>query len=115
MLFGRFVPIWVMLKVGGHLRERVREAPERRHAANGQHDLHDLPHPVPVIISALLFLPVLALGPLAQIVREGAMPEMDAAAPGEQVSVRRVPHTSWRRVLVDSIRKFDPRARSTTR
>ncbi|MGA8543114.1 MAG: potassium-transporting ATPase subunit KdpB [Thermoplasmata archaeon] len=34
---------------------------------------------------------------------------MDAAAPGEQVSVRRVPHTSWRRVLVDSFVKFDPR------
>jgi potassium-transporting ATPase ATP-binding subunit len=31
------------------------------------------------------------------------------AEPGEQVSVRRVPHLSARRVLVDSIRLFDPR------
>ncbi len=28
---------------------------------------------------------------------------------GAQVSVRRVPHTSWRRVLADSFRMFDPR------
>jgi potassium-transporting ATPase ATP-binding subunit len=31
------------------------------------------------------------------------------AEPGAQVSVRRVPHTSVRRVLADSIRLFDPR------
>jgi potassium-transporting ATPase ATP-binding subunit len=37
------------------------------------------------------------------------MMESDAAAPGAQVSVRRVPHTSWRRVLADSFRMFDPR------
>jgi K+-transporting ATPase ATPase B chain len=29
--------------------------------------------------------------------------------PGAQVSVRRTPHTSWRRVLSDSFRHFDPR------
>ncbi|HTT72949.1 MAG TPA: potassium-transporting ATPase subunit KdpB [Thermoplasmata archaeon] len=29
--------------------------------------------------------------------------------PGAKVSVRRVPHTSWRRVLSDSIKMFDPR------
>ncbi|HYA57480.1 MAG TPA: potassium-transporting ATPase subunit KdpB [Thermoplasmata archaeon] len=29
--------------------------------------------------------------------------------PGARVSVRRTPHTSWRRVLADSFRHFDPR------
>jgi len=29
--------------------------------------------------------------------------------PGARVSVRRTPHTSWRRVLGDSVRHFDPR------
>jgi len=39
------------------------------------------------------------------------MPDTDAAEPpaGAQVSVRRVAHTSWRRVLVDSFKMFDPR------
>jgi potassium-transporting ATPase ATP-binding subunit len=31
------------------------------------------------------------------------------AEPGAKVSVRRVPHTSWRRVIVDSFKMFDPR------
>ncbi len=34
---------------------------------------------------------------------------MGTTEAGAQVSVRRVPHTSWRRVLVDSFVKFDPR------
>jgi potassium-transporting ATPase ATP-binding subunit len=39
------------------------------------------------------------------------MPEQTDAAmpPGAQVSVRRVAHTSWRRVVVDSFKMFDPR------
>ena len=36
--------------------------------------------------------------------------ESDAALPpGARVSVRRVPHTSWKRVLTDSFKMFDPR------
>jgi potassium-transporting ATPase ATP-binding subunit len=38
------------------------------------------------------------------------MAQSDAALPpGEKVSVRRIAHTSWRRVLVDSFAMFDPR------
>ncbi len=33
----------------------------------------------------------------------------DATTAGAKVSVRRIPHTSWRRVLSDSFRAFDPR------
>jgi K+-transporting ATPase ATPase B chain len=37
------------------------------------------------------------------------MDETLTPEPGARVSVRRVPHTSWRRVLVDSLLWFDPR------
>ena len=37
------------------------------------------------------------------------MPDEASFQPGAQVSVRRVPHTSWRRVFAASFRGFDPR------
>ncbi len=37
------------------------------------------------------------------------MSASDVGEPGAKVSVRRIPHTSWRRVLTDSFKAFDPR------
>ena len=67
MLVGRFVPIWVMLKVG-ELFAREDPLP----AGPGTIKTTSLTYTLyltlfVVIITALIFLPVMALGPLAQI------------------------------------------------
>ncbi len=71
MLLGRYVPIWVMLKVG----ERFAEQPAVP-ASAGTLRTSSLTYSVyltlfVVIVTALVFLPVMALGPLAQIVGGG--------------------------------------------
>ena len=68
MLVGRFVPIWAMLQVGGLFAEQSEKppGPGTLHTASATFTIYLTM--MLIIISALLFLPVLALGPLAQIV-----------------------------------------------
>jgi len=68
MLFGRFVPIWAMLQVGGLFasQEELPPGPGTLRTASLTFTIYLTL--ILIIISALFFLPVLALGPLAQIV-----------------------------------------------
>jgi potassium-transporting ATPase potassium-binding subunit len=68
MLVGRFVPIWAMLKVGGLFSEQ-----EPLPASSGTLRTASVTFTLYItlfliIVSVLLFLPVIALGPLAQII-----------------------------------------------
>jgi len=68
MLFGRFVPIYAMLKVGGMFSEQAPLPP-----GHGTLQTASLTFTVYItlfliIVTVLLFLPVIAMGPLAQIV-----------------------------------------------
>jgi potassium-transporting ATPase potassium-binding subunit len=67
MLVGRFVPIWAMLQVGGLFasQEELPPGPGTLRTASATFTVYLTM--ILIIISALLFLPVLALGPLAQI------------------------------------------------
>jgi potassium-transporting ATPase potassium-binding subunit len=67
MLVGRFVPIWAMLQVGGLFAEQdvLPPGPGTLQTASATFTIYLTL--LLIIISALLFLPVLALGPLAQI------------------------------------------------
>jgi len=68
MLVGRFVPIWAMLQIGGLFasQEEMPPGPGTLRTASATFTIYLTL--ILIIISALFFLPVLALGPLAQIV-----------------------------------------------
>ena len=68
MLVGRFVPIWAMLKVGGMFSEQevLPPGPGTLQTASVTFTIYITLFLI--IVSVLLFLPVIALGPLAQIV-----------------------------------------------
>ncbi len=68
MLVGRFVPIWAMLAVGGMFSEEeiLPPGPGTLRTASATFTVYLTLFLI--IISVLLFLPVIALGPLAQIV-----------------------------------------------
>jgi potassium-transporting ATPase potassium-binding subunit len=68
MLVGRFVPIWAMLKVGGLFSQQdvLPPGPGTLRTASVTFTLYITLFLI--IVSVLLFLPVIALGPLAQIV-----------------------------------------------
>ena len=68
MLVGRYVPIWAMLKVGGMFSEQevLPPGPGTLRTASGTFTIYITLFLL--IVSVLLFLPVIALGPLAQIV-----------------------------------------------
>jgi len=68
MLVGRFVPIWAMLQVGGLFASQdvLPPGPGTLRTASATFTIYLTM--ILIIVSALLFLPVLALGPLAQIV-----------------------------------------------
>ncbi len=68
MLIGRFVPIWVMLKVGERFagQEALPPGPGTLRTTSMTYSLYLTVFVV--IVTALIFLPVMALGPLAQIV-----------------------------------------------
>jgi potassium-transporting ATPase potassium-binding subunit len=68
MLVGRFVPIWAMLMVGGKFAEQdvLPPGPGTLRTASATFTIYITLFLV--IVSVLLFLPVIALGPLAQIV-----------------------------------------------
>ncbi|MCI4343306.1 MAG: potassium-transporting ATPase subunit KdpA [Thermoplasmata archaeon] len=68
MLIGRFVPIWAMLKVGDLFSKQEALPPSTGtlRTASGTFTIYLTLFLI--ITSALLFLPVLAMGPLAQIV-----------------------------------------------
>jgi potassium-transporting ATPase potassium-binding subunit len=68
MLIGRFVPIWAMLQVGGLFAEQEERPPGPGTLQTASATFTVYLTMILIIISALLFLPVLALGPLAQIV-----------------------------------------------
>jgi len=67
MLVGRFVPLWAMLKVGGLFsdQEVLPPGPGTLRTASTTFTVYITLFLV--IVSVLLFLPVIALGPLAQI------------------------------------------------
>ncbi len=71
MLLGRFVPIWAMLKVGGMFSEQdvLPPGPGTLRTASVTFTVYITLFLI--IVSVLLFLPVIALGPLAQIVGGG--------------------------------------------
>jgi K+-transporting ATPase ATPase A chain len=71
MLVGRFVPIWAMLKVGDLFSKQESLPPSSGtlRTASGTFTIYLTLFLI--ITSALLFLPVLAMGPLAQIVGGG--------------------------------------------
>jgi K+-transporting ATPase ATPase A chain len=71
MLVGRFVPIWAMLMVGGKFAEQetLPPGPGTLRTASATFTLYITLFLI--IVSVLLFLPVIALGPLAQIVGGG--------------------------------------------
>jgi potassium-transporting ATPase potassium-binding subunit len=68
MLIGRFVPIWAMLQVGGLFAEQgeLPLGPGTLRTASATFAIYLTM--ILIIITALLFLPVVALGPLAQII-----------------------------------------------
>jgi potassium-transporting ATPase potassium-binding subunit len=68
VLVGRFVPIWAMLKVGGMFSEQdaLPPGPGTLRTASATFTIYITLFLV--IVSVLLFLPVIALGPLAQII-----------------------------------------------
>jgi potassium-transporting ATPase potassium-binding subunit len=68
MLIGRFVPIWAMLQVGGLFAEQAERPPGPGTLLTASATFTIYLTMILIIISALLFLPVLALGPLAQII-----------------------------------------------
>ncbi|MFY9717168.1 MAG: potassium-transporting ATPase subunit KdpA [Thermoplasmata archaeon] len=67
MLCGRFIPIWVMIKIGGLFSEQgtTPPGPGTLRTASGTFSLYLTLFVV--ITTALIFLPVMTLGPLAQI------------------------------------------------
>lgn len=68
MLIGRFVPIWAMLKVGGLFASQSDRPPSTGTLQTASATFTVYLTMILIIVSALLFLPVLAMGPLAQIV-----------------------------------------------
>lgn len=68
MLVGRFVPIWAMLQIGGLFasQDEMPPGPGTLRTASVTFTIYLTL--ILIIISSLFFLPVLALGPLAQIV-----------------------------------------------
>jgi K+-transporting ATPase ATPase A chain len=68
MLIGRFVPIWAMLQVGGLFAEQEERPPGPGTLQTASVTFTIYLTMILIIVSALLFLPVLAMGPLAQIV-----------------------------------------------
>ena len=68
MLIGRFVPIWAMLEVGGLFASAPEKppGPGTLHTASATFTIYLALFLI--IVTALLFLPVIALGPLAQII-----------------------------------------------
>ncbi len=71
MLLGRFVPIYVMLRVGGYFagEATLPQGPGTLNTATGTFAVYLALFVV--VVTALVFLPVMALGPLAQIVGVG--------------------------------------------
>ena len=67
MLVGRFVPIWAMLQVGGLFASESEKPPGPGTLRTASATFTIYLTMILVIVSALLFLPVLAMGPLAQI------------------------------------------------
>ncbi len=67
MLAGRFVPFWAMLQVGGIFSEQEILPPGPGTLKTASWTFTIYLTMILIIISALLFLPVMALGPLAQI------------------------------------------------
>jgi len=67
MLVGRFVPIWAMLEVGGLFANAPEKppGPGTLHTASATFTIYLALFLI--IVTALLFLPVIALGPLGQI------------------------------------------------
>jgi len=68
MLVGRFVPIWAMLKIGGMFSEQEVQPPGPGTLRTASATFTIYITLFLIIVSVLLFLPVIALGPLAQIV-----------------------------------------------
>ncbi len=68
MLLGRFVPIWAMLQVGGLFAGQEEKPPSSGTLRTASATFTIYLTMILIIVSALLFLPVLALGPLAQII-----------------------------------------------
>lgn len=71
MLAGRFVPIWVMLKIGGLFAEQgtLPPGPGTLRTSSSTFTLYLTLFVI--ITTALIFLPVMTLGPLAQILGGG--------------------------------------------
>jgi potassium-transporting ATPase potassium-binding subunit len=67
MLVGRFVPIWAMLQVGGLFAEQAQKPPGPGTLNTATLTFTVYLTLILIIITALLFLPVVAMGPLAQI------------------------------------------------
>jgi potassium-transporting ATPase potassium-binding subunit len=68
MLVGRYVPFWAMLKVGGLFSEQESLPPGTGTLRTASLTFTVYITLFLIIVSVLLFLPVIALGPLAQII-----------------------------------------------
>ncbi len=68
MVVGRFVPIWAMLQIGGLFASQEEMPPGSGTLRTASATFTIYLTIILIIISALFFLPVLAMGPLAQIV-----------------------------------------------
>ncbi len=68
MAIGRFVPIWAMVQIGGLFSQQEEMPPGGGTLRTASVTFTIYLTLILVIISALFFLPVIALGPLAQIV-----------------------------------------------
>ncbi len=71
MLFGRFVPIYAMLKVGGMFSQQETLPPGQGTLRTASVTFTVYITLFLVIVTVLLFLPVIAMGPLSQIVGGG--------------------------------------------
>jgi K+-transporting ATPase ATPase A chain len=67
MLVGRYIPIWAMLMIGGKFSEQEVQPPNVGTLRTASSTFTIYITLFLVIVSVLLFLPVIALGPLAQI------------------------------------------------
>ncbi|HTW39646.1 MAG TPA: potassium-transporting ATPase subunit KdpA [Thermoplasmata archaeon] len=68
MLVGRFVPIWAMIQIGGLFASQSDRPPSSGTLQTASVTFTIYLTLILVIVSTLLFLPVIAMGPLAQII-----------------------------------------------
>ena len=116
MVFGRFLPLVLGARAGRFTGQTRHHARIARHAADPSASVRRMVVGVTLILVTLTFLPMLALGPLAEGIHLMSVPTIDSAAKVEPKTgaPKRVqgglldPKMLWK-WLPDALRKLDPR------